>query len=89
MANLGIFTITNSNYENIETLTEKTLTSGNNYVFQPYNNCFFCEKVNTPEEEEGFFVSAFEKIYIKKSSNNLYFKVSEDEVKINIDESNE
>ena len=51
MANLGIFTITNSNYENIETLTGKTLTSENNYVFQPYNNCFFCEKSNNPEEE--------------------------------------
>ena len=82
MANLGTFTIINSDYEKLAELTELTFEEGKTYTIQIYNPAFIREGTIG----NGFYIFDNKPFQYTAGSNDLYIKVKGERCEINIAE---
>ena len=82
MANLGTFTITNSDYEKLSELTEITFIQGTTYTIQIFNPAFIREGTIG----NGFYIFDNKPFQYTAGSDDLYIKVKGESCEVNIAE---
>lgn len=83
MANLWTGTVdTRGQYQNLETLSGLTFSSGTTYTIQGWNGDYYLREGETGE---GFLVNTGEKVQFTASTDDLYIKTNSfNKIKINI-----